>query len=256
MKSPQEKAPPANCKTIPSKIDQEGTSINEKQLLETAKRDILESLNITSHDSSKGSTRDSQLERAASGEEELAKRVDESLQSIQETRDTVNRLSNILNAVSAASDDVPADVVIETVPVNETSIAKAGESLHVGDAIVHAALTGGLNQPSTFDEEYSEPVQPVDTITPSSDVITFAGEIVGAPSNIEHQLSFKDAPQGDLGSGVKGNTPEASTFSLPVSIHDDVTGTADQSAASPQAVTPSKKSKRQLAVSFTSSSTN
>lgn len=242
VKSPQEKLAKAPPATFPSNIGQEGTSIIETQRLETAKRDILESLNITS----KGVTGGSRVEPAFDGGEELTKRVEESLQNVRETQETVNRLSNILNAVSAASGDVPADVVSETVPVNETSLE---EPLCVGDAIVHAVLTGGVNEPPAVNEEYTESFQPVDSVMPSSDVITIAGEIVGTTTNVEHQLSSKDTPLGEQSSGVT----EASTISVPFSIHDDVTGTADQSYAFPPAVTPSKKSKRQLAVSFTSS---
>lgn len=205
--------------------NQQTLSGSDQQTLETAKRDILKSLNITSQDPSEHG----QIESA---DKDLGERVEVSLESIRVTQDKVSRLSGILNAVSSG-------MVSEPVPVREAGEVQPKNPFHMGDLVVNAALSGDLNEPPASSKELTEPVQVSDSTVPGDAPIVIAGEIVGG-------TSCKDAGNGSTSNEshrqegrVSHGSPNTSRTTA-----KSVTGTADQAA---HVANPSK---RQLAVSF------
>ena len=239
--SPEKK--PTTTAPVEFAATQRQVSSEEAQRREMAKQEIMQSLNILpqgqsqeppTSDTSSESTREPQVsqegvvdttappldEGAPVSEEQLTQQVNQSLQEIQQTKETLERLGGIINAVAASSGDLPEHD--ETVPVDESTASTPGGP-HVGDAFVHVALAGGLNENPDETEQYAVAVQPEDTAKPSVEEVTIAGEIVGTMTNLESVDS----------SGVD-------------------TGIGSQAGQSTTTIAP-KKSKRQLAASFMNS---
>lgn len=201
-------------------VNEHQISSNQAQRLQTATKDIMQSLNLTPSSESPVTDHEEQSsDKSITGQlkedtsvkkEELIKQVEMSSLKIKETKETIQRLGGILNAVAA---DTP--VSSEAVPTIEDSTPHPKAAQHVGDAIVHTLLTNAMNQHPSDDEQYTEAVQPVDTAQSSVAEVVIAGEIVGTTATPEPR-----------------NSPAGATQSVP------------------SVATSAKKPRRQIAASF------
>ncbi len=209
-------------------------SSEEAQRLQTATQDIKQSLNITVSQSSSLEASNSaadnqptisnvqqlndppQQMRDTSVNAGLITQVQKSSQDIKQTRETIERLGGIINALAVSSGDLPEHG--ETVAVADSNKPNPGAVEHVGDAFVHVALAGAMIEQPTENNTYSEAVQPEDTAKSSISEVTIAGEIVGSIPNRELTMADTSIAQ-----------------------------------ASESTTTPSKKPKRQIAASFMNS---
>lgn len=216
VKSSPEKNP------LTTQTEKHSVSSKEAHKLQTATQDIKQSLNIVlttdtkpvATDVQKSSDKETYKQDGASRNIDLIEQVEQSWQDFKETKETIQRLGGIINAVAISSDDLPKHN--ETLALAESNIAGSIASEQVGDGFVQVALTGGLSGQASETEQYSEAFQPEDTVQPSIGDVTIAGEIVGTGSNVE-----------------------------PMSTDANIT--------QPLSATPSKKPKRQIAALFMNS---
>ncbi len=208
-------------KKPPTQSEKHTVSSEEAHKLQTATQDIKQSLNIVpttdikpvTTNVQKSSGKETEEQEGASINIDLIQQVEKSWQDFNETKETIQRLGGIINAVAVSSDDVPKHD--ETLAVAESNRAGSDVSQQVGDAFVRVALAGGLSEQESGSDQYSEAVQPEDTVQPSVSEVTIAGEIVGSTSKVEPDTSCTEP--------------------------------------TPPATTPSKKAKRQIAALFMNS---
>ncbi len=195
-------------------VSERTISTKDAHKLQTATQDIKQSLNIFPTKPVATNTQkpnDGETDKGSvSSNVNLIEQVEKSWQDFQETKETIQRLGGIINAVAISSDDLPQHN--EMLAVAESSRAESDASQQVGDAFVHVALAGGLSEQAGESEVYSEAVQPENTVQPSINEVTVAGEIVGTTSKIEPDSSLAQPSPSSTTPSKKTKRPIAALF--------------------------------------------
>jgi hypothetical protein len=214
------------------------------------------------------------VDSAEGAESAVLKRMEDTFQHTLDTQEQLRMLTQLIGAMEKAPMEFPLTTpVVE--PTSETGLP--GEASAVGDAIVHAALSGARIEDSREEEVLEACQQSSDSAKASKEEMVIVGEVYSGPGGAERERlpdsrvelaetvveptasEVATTPTRDPDAGTMPNhTPDQTSVDAAVSTSDTTTPTLPPQSpipASPKSSAaskgPSKRSRFQLAASFT-----